>query len=113
MKLISIFKLPRLKKDIYYADFSINGQVKRRSLKVSTLEEAHKKWAEYLKAFEDKKEKLRYENNLFSTDIETGFNEFLDYKKKNVQNSTFAKESHIILKFKYFLIKNYFLKKDL
>ena len=53
-----------------------------------------------------KKEKLRFENDLFSTDIEVGFNEFLKDKEKTVQKSTYAKESHIILKFKQFLVKN-------
>ena len=65
MKLISIFKLPRKKKDIYYADFSINGQKKRKSLKISTKDETVKKCNEYLKKWELKKEKLRFENNLF------------------------------------------------
>jgi len=106
MKLISIFKIKRQKKDIYHAEFEHNEKVHRISLKKSTKDEAVKEWNNYLKKFEDQKEKLRFEEKLFSTTIENGIDEFIAFRNKNVQSSSFTRDLRLINKFRDFLIKN-------
>jgi integrase len=108
MRLISIFAVQRKKKKIYHAEYEYNDKVHRVSLKSSTKDEAIKKWNDILNTFNKENEKLKYEENLFSISVEKGFDEYLNFRKRNVQHSTFYREKNNIIQ-----IKNYFLKNQI
>jgi integrase len=107
MKLIKLFKRKNYKKKFYYAEYEIDGKIKRISLKASIKEEAIKNWNMFLENFKkNEEEKFTYKEKITSITIEEGFNEYVIYKKKKSENSTFRHEVYMIERFKNFLIEN-------